>query len=877
MSDNIKVCCRFRQDKEGEELDDWEFELENHVIKLRDKKFVYDEVLDMNTSQEEMYQKVAMKTIDDFCNGYHGTIFAYGNSGSGKTFSIVGPDEIVDYLCKDFNSMPEDIQKMYGVIPRATVSIFNAINEVVGSGGTVSLVSSYIEIYNESITCLLNGKENLKIHEIPKVGFQISGKEERICLTPEDVFKVLYIGTKNKTIGGTAQNARSSRSHTLLTLELKVKSFDGSERNSKLNIVDLAGSEKLRNTGANTPERLKEAQKINLSLTTLGMCIMALTESASFVPFRNSKLTLLLKESLGGNSKTTLLCAARRDKKLVDDNLNSLYFAQRAKSIKTKSVKNIKLSEKESEFLIAALKGEIIVLRKQVVELGQTFKPITDPKLLQLLDGDIKDEGAIIPAVESDNSNKDTKQTPKRQSLINLSEQEIILKYCELRAKYDNLMESAGNKIFQLTNQVAISGGSISDSTECNRIECKNERKLLAARNQELEKNTSRLKRNLEEAESDYKGIQEMMDLTQIDIDALTTSNTEKDELIAKLQQKDQESSISIAMKEEEIMRLEKLILAFKNDDTVARLETENSLKESKIQGLEFQVTQLTEDLENFKLKFDKMSNENNNTISELNSTKASLSKDLSDSELKRTMAQAELDQKQSWINAANLELDALRTSDKEKVSEQEVFKRKDELLQETKRILEERIMNSHQQIDNLSLELSNQKALAKEDILKLSTQVDSYLKEISELKISLEQKNSELANLRNYIESREKNLLDELSLKNTEIGSCKIESLENEKKHQSEMLRFEENLMSKSKLINELQDKNNNIQAERDKQLKQKDSEKEELTLQAKCHEKLANKLDDELRQLSTSANQLKSQISSLETEKKMLYEVLN
>ena len=370
MEDTIKVCCRFRKDQAGEELDNWEFNNDIKQIKLRDKKFTFDEILDMETSQELMYSKVASKTIEDFTLGYHGTIFAYGNSGSGKTFSIVGPEDIIDFLCNDFETVPSDIQKLYGVIPRATIEIFNCINELVSHGAAVSLKASYIEIYNESIICLLNGKENLKIHEIPKVGFNITGHEERPCLCPEDVFRVIYIGSKNKTMGGTMQNARSSRSHTILTLELKVKTVDVSERSSKLNIVDLAGSERLKNTGVNTPERLKEAQKINLSLTTLGMCIMALTENASFVPFRNSKLTLLLKESLGGNSKTTLLCAARRDKKLVDDNLNSLYFAQRAKTIKTKCIRNVKLSEKESEYLITALKNEIVDLRKQIRDFG---------------------------------------------------------------------------------------------------------------------------------------------------------------------------------------------------------------------------------------------------------------------------------------------------------------------------------------------------------------------------------------------------------------------------------------------------------------------------------------------------------------------------
>lgn len=295
-----------------------------------------------------------------------------------------------------------------------------------------------------------------------------------------------------------------------MILELKTKSLDGSEKLSKLNIVDLAGSEKLKNTGANTPERVKEAQKINLSLTTLGMCIMALTENANFVPYRNSKLTIILKESLGGNSKTTLLCAARRDKKLVDDNLNSLYFAQRAKAIKTKSVKNVKLSDKENEFLIKALKQEILDLRKQLKDFGHNFKPITDPKFIQLLEGDLGDNQ--FGSGESDSTNLESESSDsnidviknmqtkggsavKRNSLINLSEDQIIYKYCELRAKYDNLLENSGNKIFDLTNQMSSSTMDPEKINEINQVHEEELSRLKKDSNEEKERLLEKISR----------------------------------------------------------------------------------------------------------------------------------------------------------------------------------------------------------------------------------------------------------------------------------------------------------------------------------------------------------------------------------------------
>jgi hypothetical protein len=191
-----------------------------------------------------MYDIVGKETISEFMNGYNATIFAYGQSGSGKTFSMVGPDEINDQLALDFTAIPPNIQDLFGTIPRAVLQIFQTINELVVEGCECQISCSYIEIYMEEITCLLSQKEKLKIKEFTD-GIEVDGKKTVICRTPEDIFKVIAMGTKNKAIGGTLQNERSSRSHTLLIMELKTKSVEGQEKKSKLNLVDLAGSEKV--------------------------------------------------------------------------------------------------------------------------------------------------------------------------------------------------------------------------------------------------------------------------------------------------------------------------------------------------------------------------------------------------------------------------------------------------------------------------------------------------------------------------------------------------------------------------------------------------------------------------------------------------------
>lgn len=723
MADTIKVCCRFRSDPKNEELDDWTFDQEIHEIRLREKKFTFDEVMDMSTSQDQMYEKVASKAIADYVSGYHGTIFAYGNSGSGKTYSIVGPDDIVEYLSKDFNSVPENIQNLYGIIPRATLEIFSAINSLIAQGATVNLKASYIEIYNESITCLLNGKEQLKIHEVPRVGFAISGKEERPCLTPEDIFKVLYIGTKNKTIGGTNQNARSSRSHTLLTLELYVKTLDGSERLSKLNIVDLAGSEKLKNTGVTTPERLKEAQKINLSLTTLGMCIMALTENASFIPFRNSKLTLLLKESLCGNSKTTLLCAARRDKKLADDNLNSLYFAQRAKSIKTQCKKNVKLSEKETEYLINALKTELIKMRGQIKEVGFVPRPITDSKILELL-GDIdnisseevKDKDKVI--VKSDG-------TVKRNSLINLSEEEIILKYINLRAKYDNLLESATQKIYSLTEQNVVSDDHINEINQLKNshreeilnitAELENLKSNLQLKEDLIQLETKKHKSEAERYENEIKSMQDIIDLNSLDIEAMTDELNKAEDESKKYKREVEDTKKIVDFKDNEISRL-KALLEEKEGVIHNQSKTISERQE--------QIDTLTSML---KLQTDIKSNENEDL-----SNKLKITNDLVES-LKKMKEDIFLSSKDE---VENLKKENQLLKDNKTASERE-YDQRILFLTTEKEGLHNQIKDLNESISNKNREFDKLIGAKNSEILKLKEEIEKLKNEISTSSIS--------------------------------------------------------------------------------------------------------------------------------------------
>ena len=414
--ESIKVCCRFRKefDHADDEYDAWDFDEEASTIYYgerntkSEKKWVYDYILVPDCTQEQMYEKVAKKTVIDFTEGYNGTIFAYGQSGSGKTYSMLGPDSIFETLASSAEN------ELYGITPRAVYQIFNIFKDFERSGTKWKLTLSYIEIYNEKVKCLLSKKDGLKIREDPNEGFIIPEKETIDCSTPLSVFEGINLASKNRATGATNQNERSSRSHAILQLELIYNSIDGLVRKSHLSLVDLAGSERIAKTGAEG-QRLKEAQKINQSLTTLGMVIMSLTTpGCKHIPFRNSKLTLILKDSLGGSSKTTLLCTASRLKRHSEESIQTLYFASRAKTIKNNAKKNIILSAGELQYLANGLKKEIMLLRGQLKNVGYQWRLIEDKKILSFCNNDefLSDPNSPVAVLEKkeENINNENKE-----------------------------------------------------------------------------------------------------------------------------------------------------------------------------------------------------------------------------------------------------------------------------------------------------------------------------------------------------------------------------------------------------------------------------------------------------------------------------------
>ena len=303
--------------------------------------FKYDKIFKDDAVQNEIYEYVGKRIVGDVMEGYNGTIFAYGQSGSGKTYTMYGPDIF------------DDIYK--GIIPRIVEDIFNYV-ENADENIDFQFKLSVLEIYKEIMYDLLSHQiKDLKIQENPETGMIIDGLSEVYLSSINEFFDYVEMSQINRKTAETKLNHNSSRSHCILILEVS-QSFKKEKIIKKgiLNLVDLAGSEKISKTGA-VGLTLEEAKKINLSLSTLGNVIHALTHKSEHIPYRDSKLTRLLKESLGGNYKTSLIVTCSPHSYNLDEVVSSLLFAKRVKTIKNIVKVNIKYSYEELQRMVYLL------------------------------------------------------------------------------------------------------------------------------------------------------------------------------------------------------------------------------------------------------------------------------------------------------------------------------------------------------------------------------------------------------------------------------------------------------------------------------------------------------------------------------------------
>lgn len=315
------------------------------------KIFTFDSVYDWNSKQLDLYDETFRPLVESVLLGFNGTIFAYGQTGTGKTYTMEGV---------------RDDEERRGVIPNSFEHIFTHISRSQNQQYLVR--ASYLEIYQEEIRDLLqkDPSKRFELRERPDTGVYVKDLSSFVTKSVSEIEKVMNVGNENRSVGATNMNEHSSRSHAIfvITVECSELGLDGENhiRVGKLNLVDLAGSERQAKTGAQG-ERLKEATKINLSLSALGNVISALVDGrSSHIPYRDSKLTRLLQDSLGGNARTVMVANIGPASYNVEETLTTLRYANRAKNIKNKP----RINEDPKDALLRQFQEQIARLKAQL-------------------------------------------------------------------------------------------------------------------------------------------------------------------------------------------------------------------------------------------------------------------------------------------------------------------------------------------------------------------------------------------------------------------------------------------------------------------------------------------------------------------------------
>nr|XP_018264092.1 kinesin [Kwoniella dejecticola CBS 10117]OBR86250.1 kinesin [Kwoniella dejecticola CBS 10117] len=371
---NIKVVCRFRPMNRMEtesksetcvdiSTDYTTVQMKNSASLAGPEKdgFTFDRVFDTSTKQHDIFDWGVKGIVEDVMTGFNGTLFCYGQTGSGKTYSKLSTDI--------------ENPALKGLIPRIVEQIFASILSA-DSVIEYTVKVSYMEIYMEKIKDLLAPQnDNLSIHEDKARGVYVKNLTDVYVGSEAEVYKVMKAGGSSRAVSSTNMNAESSRSHSIFVIGIHQRNTEnGSQKSGNLYLVDLAGSEKVGKTGA-TGQTLEEAKKINKSLSALGMVINALTDGkSSHVPYRDSKLTRILQESLGGNSRTTLIINCSPATYNEAETLSTLRFGMRAKSIKNKARVNVEMSPAELKALLKKTVAELASVREHASALEEEVK-----------------------------------------------------------------------------------------------------------------------------------------------------------------------------------------------------------------------------------------------------------------------------------------------------------------------------------------------------------------------------------------------------------------------------------------------------------------------------------------------------------------------
>eukprot|EP00802_Teleaulax_amphioxeia_P006460 Tamp_06464.p1 GENE.Tamp_06464~~Tamp_06464.p1 ORF type:complete len:743 (+),score=212.59 Tamp_06464:41-2230(+) len=406
--------------------------------------FDFDSVIGPDGKQEDVYGASAKPVVDDFLEGFNGTIFCYGQTGSGKTYTMEGEIE-----------SPEK----RGLLPRMVCSVFDHM-EHSGEHMQFMIQIQFLEIYNEKIRDLLSpDKDNLKIREGKTGDIYVEGATSHYITSEDEVQQALEIGGQARATAETFMNQASSRSHSIFILTLEqTNSQDGSKKKSKLFMVDLAGSETVKKTGAEG-QTLKEAQAINKSLSALSNVIFALSEGkASHIPYRDSKLTRLLQEALGGNCRTALIINCSPAKMNESETVSTMRFGKSAKRIKNRAHINKEQSPAELKMLLQEMQRQNRELNAQIS--AKDF----EIQALKSVGGDGAEGGAEV-AHKIVGLKEEMEKERQGRSALEGRVKQLEAQLQEKESEHEDELDALRNEVDERDKTIASQGSELEEAT----------------------------------------------------------------------------------------------------------------------------------------------------------------------------------------------------------------------------------------------------------------------------------------------------------------------------------------------------------------------------------------------------------------------------
>ncbi|XP_017100590.2 kinesin-like protein KIF3A [Drosophila bipectinata] len=457
------------------------------------KTYYFDNVFDGGSNQLDLYVDTARPIVDKVLEGYNGTILAYGQTGTGKTYTMSGNP---------------DSPQTKGIIPNAFAHIFGHIAKAKENQKFLVRVS-YMEIYNEEVRDLL-GKDvgkSLEVKERPDIGVFVKDLSGYVVHNADDLENIMRLGNKNRAVGATKMNQESSRSHAIfsITVERSELGEGGAQhvRMGKLQLVDLAGSERQSKTQA-SGQRLKEATKINLSLSVLGNVISALVDGKStHIPYRNSKLTRLLQDSLGGNSKTVMCATISPADSNYMETISTLRYASRAKNIQNR----MHINEEPKDALLRHFQEEIARLRKQLEE-GNSLEEEPQSSEEEEDTADDELEAPLEIELESSTVQVVEKKPKKKREKTDEEKEELAQRKNEHQREIEHAkteQEQLRNKLVSLEGKILVGGENLLEKAQT-------QEKLLEqsiAELEEREKSEEALKQTLQQKATERIDIEE--------------------------------------------------------------------------------------------------------------------------------------------------------------------------------------------------------------------------------------------------------------------------------------------------------------------------------------------------------------------------------